>query len=363
MKTCFAILPFASEFTPVDKALRVAARRCGLRYVRGDAPEESGRIMPQILREIERAEVIVADISPDTKGHHNPNVFYELGIAHQVRGPERVVIITQQVDGKAAFDIHQYRQLTYANHPKGRAELGRKLPKRLREAAASDVDQEFWNVIRGQLPRTKVIARHLALLTEGKDRRQLAGLTIRVAAGLSSLAICESERDDRTADREYIDALLTERDALRDVLARGARLKAVLNPPRRFARSMKPRRLRARFQRLIRLLEGHSDIKGNPKAAADDIKAIRRSQIALSPVASPNLLIIGDQVAYEGMKRGGTGGFEMTHCEKNREAVRQLIRQFDQHFDQSRRDMKRRGGSRRTVVSELRRYLREATAA
>jgi len=41
----------------------------------------------------------------------------------------------------------------------------------------------------------------------------------------------------------------------------------------------------------------------------------------------PNVFIIGETVAYEGMKRGGTGGFEMTHCETSAEGLRELIQQ------------------------------------
>ena len=80
---------------------------------------------------------------------------------------------------------------------------------------------------------------------------------------------------------------------------KGARLKAVLNPPRRFLQAMLPERLRVRFARLIGLFEGRSDIRGKLKAAAEDVKATKQCEFALSPVPMPNVFIIGDQVAYE----------------------------------------------------------------
>src|SRR5213594_962372 len=115
MKTCFSIMPFGDGFKNIDKIIRAAAKKCGLEYIRGDLSDKPGSVLPQILHEIERAAVVVADITG-----HNPNVFYELGIAHQIKGPERVVLITQTVDGKKAYDVHQFRQLVYAHNEPGR---------------------------------------------------------------------------------------------------------------------------------------------------------------------------------------------------------------------------------------------------
>ena len=103
-KTCFAIMPFADGFEDIDQIVAKAARQCGLAYVRGDRRTQPGSILPQILRDIRQASVVVADITG-----HNPNVFYELGIAHQIKRPDRVVIITQAVDERKAYDVHQFR--------------------------------------------------------------------------------------------------------------------------------------------------------------------------------------------------------------------------------------------------------------
>ena len=54
----------------------------------------------------------------------------------------------------------------------------------------------------------------------------------------------------------------------------------------------------------------------------------------------PNLLIIGDKVSYEGFKRGGTSGFERTHCETNPIAIAKLIEEFDTLFENCREPQK-----------------------
>jgi hypothetical protein len=87
--------------------------------VRGDLSQRPGSILAQIVKEISHATVVVADITG-----LNPNVFYELGIAHQLLGPERVVIIAQKVYVKQAYDVHQFRQLVYAHNKAGLASSG-----------------------------------------------------------------------------------------------------------------------------------------------------------------------------------------------------------------------------------------------
>src|SRR4051794_18125197 len=100
MKTCFAIMPFDESFDDIDRIIREVAKDCKLSYVRGDRRHQPGSVLPQIVHDIRCADIVVADITG-----HNPNVFYELGIAHQLKGPDRVVIITQAAK-RDAYDVH-----------------------------------------------------------------------------------------------------------------------------------------------------------------------------------------------------------------------------------------------------------------
>ena len=210
------------------------------------------------------------------------------------------------------------------------------------------------------MPRTRLLVRDLQRLLDRVEGNGLAGVTIRMVAGLGSLAISHCEPRDPPAEPDYLETLLAERDLLRQALMRGARLKAVLNPPRRFAQAMMPERLRARYERLIGLLEGRSDIADDPTAAAEDVAAMKQCEFALSPVPSPNLFMIGETVAYEGMKRAGGAGYEMTHCEKNPETLRELAQQFDRLFEDSRRDMARIHPPDGQLLEQLKAGFREA---
>lgn len=355
-KNCFAIMPFRSGFDEIDRIVERAASRCGLKYIRGDRRNKPGLVLPQIVHDIRQASVIVADLT-----NYNPNVLYELGIAHQLKGPDRIVLITQSVDTNGAYDLQQFRQFVYKHDTEGRARLLKELPSRMLSALQASQHEEFWSVIRGRLPRTQMLARELNRIAEHAGPRGLKGTTIRIAAGLSSLAISNHEPPDSKLGDEYLKALLAERDALRRVLLRGAKLKAVLNPPRRFGQAQLPERLQVRYRRLIGLLEGRSDIRRKPKAAADDLRALKQCEFAFSPVAMPNLFIVGKHVAYEGMKRAAIAGFERTHCETDPEGVRELIENFDHYFEDSRRELLRSHPSDVHLARLLRQCYKDAT--
>jgi nucleoside 2-deoxyribosyltransferase len=64
-----------------------------------------GSITDQIWHGIRRADVVMVDVTKN-----NPNVFYELGLAHAL-GKE-VIVITQNV-AKVPFDIKTLRLLSY----------------------------------------------------------------------------------------------------------------------------------------------------------------------------------------------------------------------------------------------------------
>jgi hypothetical protein len=74
----------------------------------------------------------------------------------------------------------------------------------------------------------------------------------------------------------------------------------------------------------------------------------------------PNLMIIGDEVAYEGMKRSNAGGFEMTHCETDPHELRELAKQFDKFFSESKIEMARSHPPNGGLLEQLRAFHREA---
>ena len=82
-KLCFVISPIGADGSPerdaADWFLEIVreALSADYRIERADALTKSGLITAQIIQLIESANLIVADLTG-----HNPNVHYELGVAH-----------------------------------------------------------------------------------------------------------------------------------------------------------------------------------------------------------------------------------------------------------------------------------------
>jgi hypothetical protein len=139
---CFVIMPFAATFSEVYTAIRRAMEAPDLNFRCGRADELFGghEIMTDILGEIARAEVVIADLTG-----RNPNVFYELGITHMTKDARRVLLIAQNIDD-VPFDLRPYRCIVYAPDATGLRELTQRLSTSAREVA-SDVYR--FSVTRG----------------------------------------------------------------------------------------------------------------------------------------------------------------------------------------------------------------------
>jgi hypothetical protein len=80
---CFAIIPFTEEFLDLSTAILRAANSLGLLYVRVDERQADYEFPRDVRERIKAARVVVGVCSPDSRYQgSNPNVVYELGMAH-----------------------------------------------------------------------------------------------------------------------------------------------------------------------------------------------------------------------------------------------------------------------------------------
>ena len=86
---------------------------------------DSSVIVDNVLAEIRRAKVVIADLTG-----RNPDVFYEVGIAHALGTP--VLLITQSIDN-LPFDLRNHRVLVYDYSPHGCRVLERQLEEHLKQ--------------------------------------------------------------------------------------------------------------------------------------------------------------------------------------------------------------------------------------
>lgn len=120
--TCFVIMPFAKEFTPTFKAIQRAVEKdLGFTCTRTDELLGGGHIVEDILKGIASSELIVADVTG-----RNPNVYYELGIAHMAKPVEKVILLSQGVN-EIPFDLRQFRHIVYKPGTAGLNALSRGL--------------------------------------------------------------------------------------------------------------------------------------------------------------------------------------------------------------------------------------------
>jgi hypothetical protein len=105
--SCFVMQPFKAPLGDYyEKAYKPAIEKAGLKAVRADAEIfGTGKIMDQIWSGINKARVLVAELT-----NRNPNVFYELGLAHALRKP---VVLVSSNEGDVPFDLQHIRVIYY----------------------------------------------------------------------------------------------------------------------------------------------------------------------------------------------------------------------------------------------------------
>lgn len=106
LDTCFVMMPFGSWFDRYYQEIYVPAiKEAGFEPVRADELFTTGSVMEQIWDQIEKAKLLLADLSGK-----NPNVFYELGLSHAARKP---VVFTASNVEDVPFDLRHLRVIIY----------------------------------------------------------------------------------------------------------------------------------------------------------------------------------------------------------------------------------------------------------
>ena len=106
---CYGIIPFDKEFHSLKDAIIAACARVGAiltfpteRVVR---PMLSAN---QTYLEIARCDLIIADVS-----RPNPNIFYEIGLAHAL-GKPAILLMQEEKSREVPFDVRSYPYLAYS---------------------------------------------------------------------------------------------------------------------------------------------------------------------------------------------------------------------------------------------------------
>ena len=136
--TCFVMQPFGGHLGGYYEAIfKPAIEQAGLRAVRADDDIfATGKIMDQVWRGIRGATVLVAELTSK-----NPNLFYELGLAHALEKP--VVLVSSNQDD-VPFDLRHIRAILYdQNDPFWGQKLIDKIADNIRSALEDPEDAIF----------------------------------------------------------------------------------------------------------------------------------------------------------------------------------------------------------------------------
>lgn len=120
----FVLMPFDAELKPVyEDHIVNTCKGLGLTCKRADDFFRASRIMQDVWSAIFMADWIIADCTG-----RNPNVFYEMGIAHTMG--KKMILITQREED-VPFDIRYIRYLKYDYNPRGMKALEQALTNAL----------------------------------------------------------------------------------------------------------------------------------------------------------------------------------------------------------------------------------------
>jgi hypothetical protein len=109
--SCFVVMPFHPLFdAEYERVIKPAVEEAGLMCVRGDEIYTRQSIVQDIWHSVRKARLVVAELSG-----RNPNVMYEIGLAHAIGKP--IVLLTRNEDD-VPFDLRALRYVYYdPNNP------------------------------------------------------------------------------------------------------------------------------------------------------------------------------------------------------------------------------------------------------
>ena len=124
-KNCFVLMPFSGDFNYIySDHIKPIVESFGLECIRADEIYSIKPIIEDIINSIKESDIIIADLTK-----RNPNVFYELGIAHAIEKP--VVLISQSTKD-IPFDVKHIRCISYKYTPPGMKKFEDELKKTIK---------------------------------------------------------------------------------------------------------------------------------------------------------------------------------------------------------------------------------------
>jgi hypothetical protein len=131
-ESCFVLMAFKPELDEIYTEIVLPIfedTSMGLKCYRADEIFGTTSIMNDIWESIRKSRIVIAELTG-----RNPNVLYELGLAHVLRKP--AILLTQSMDD-VPFDLRHLRCIVYSLGPSGLRKLSSDLSSTLRASLDS----------------------------------------------------------------------------------------------------------------------------------------------------------------------------------------------------------------------------------
>jgi hypothetical protein len=121
---CFILMPFKRPWSNrIYRIIGDIVRNSGLIAKRADEIYGSNPVMEDIWASLNQSGIVIAECTG-----RNPNVVYELGIAHTLG--KKVIIVTQN-EKDIPFDLQNFRYIKYEDNDDGYQKLRAELPRHI----------------------------------------------------------------------------------------------------------------------------------------------------------------------------------------------------------------------------------------
>jgi hypothetical protein len=186
---CFAIMPFGAWSNDYYSSIFCPAiESAGLIPCRADDLYRPSTIVHDIWDYTRRARLILADLTGK-----NPNVFYELGLAHAIAKP--AILVAESIDD-VPFDLRALRVIEYnKNAPNWGSLLGQKITTAIREVLKSPLEAVLPAFLTVKGPAPPVVSAHDRDILELRREIDLLRRALRPGAPMSMERLTAEEAE------------------------------------------------------------------------------------------------------------------------------------------------------------------------
>jgi hypothetical protein len=197
---------------PIREALENVQRNIRISYFFTDQVQNDEQLVTQVINRIRQCDLVIADITKE-----NPNIFYEIGIAHTLDKP---VLIVSQKENSNIFSLLTYKFYRYSDDERGIKNLGFFISELLHSTNAIEQLKPSYNTNRNIDYRNENIDNELGEILYLKGSTKHLALERWLQYLLSEIPGFEIQGNQSHRGKEY-DIILWNSTELKELIGLG----------------------------------------------------------------------------------------------------------------------------------------------